>query len=417
MHSGPGAVTAKGHRAGTDRAVSPAQTLTRLGPLLGGMGITRVSDVTGLDRIGIPVVFACRPNGRSLSVSQGKALELDAAKASAIGESIESFHAERISLPIRTASLAALSATERVIDVNGLTRQRTSTLHAGVEIPWVPGYDLLSGATAQVPYECVHTDFRAPPPPGTGHFLASTNGLACGNTREEAILHGLYEVIERDAVTVWRLRGGERLDGTRVDLATVDDPLCREALDRFDDAGIDVAVWDATSDTGLPCFCCRIAERTTDLTRLLYDAIGMGCHARREVALLRALTEAAQCRLTVITGSRDDMPRDEYAILRHPDTLRAGRGLVAAGTPQRAFHDIPTRDHATFAEDLRWTLSRLVAVGVREVVAVDLTLPAIGFPVFVVIVPWMEDLVGLEGSEERYVMKPRAQAALAEAAA
>jgi len=52
------------------------------------MGITRVANVTGLDHVGIPVVMACRPNARGLAVSQGKGLTLDAAKASAVMESI-----------------------------------------------------------------------------------------------------------------------------------------------------------------------------------------------------------------------------------------------------------------------------------------------------------------------------------------
>ena len=49
------------------------------------MGITRLADVTGLDNIGIPVFQAIRPNARSLSVSQGKGVSLEAAQASALG--------------------------------------------------------------------------------------------------------------------------------------------------------------------------------------------------------------------------------------------------------------------------------------------------------------------------------------------
>jgi ribosomal protein S12 methylthiotransferase accessory factor len=79
MHALP-----KAHRRGCHRAVAPHETLARLRPLLAGMGITRVADITGLDRIGIPVFVACRPNSRSLAVSQGKGLDADAARVSAI---------------------------------------------------------------------------------------------------------------------------------------------------------------------------------------------------------------------------------------------------------------------------------------------------------------------------------------------
>src|ERR1700722_10126568 len=90
---------AKGYKSGTHRLVSPAETLARARPLLPMMGITRIANVTGLDTIGIPVMMACRPNSRSVAVTQGKGLDLDAARASAVMESIEGYHPERILHP------------------------------------------------------------------------------------------------------------------------------------------------------------------------------------------------------------------------------------------------------------------------------------------------------------------------------
>src|ERR1700742_693684 len=100
----PDAAIVKQYLAGTHRQVDPAHTLARVQPLLATMGITRVANVTGLDTIGIPVVMVCRPNARSLSVSQGKGLTLDAAKASGLMESIELYHAETITLPLKLAT-------------------------------------------------------------------------------------------------------------------------------------------------------------------------------------------------------------------------------------------------------------------------------------------------------------------------
>src|SRR5258706_3900116 len=91
----------KTYRGETHRTVSPEDTITRLNPYLPLMGITRVANVTGLDRIGIPVVMACRPNSRSVAVSQGKGVNLWAAKASAVMETIEGYHAENIMLPLK----------------------------------------------------------------------------------------------------------------------------------------------------------------------------------------------------------------------------------------------------------------------------------------------------------------------------
>ena len=110
----------KRYRRGTDRIVPPDATLARVRPLLPAMGITRIANVTGLDRIGIPVVMVSRPNSRSLSLSQGKGLDLAAAKASGVMEAIEAYHAETITLPLKFASFGELCYSHSMIDIGGL---------------------------------------------------------------------------------------------------------------------------------------------------------------------------------------------------------------------------------------------------------------------------------------------------------
>jgi ribosomal protein S12 methylthiotransferase accessory factor len=108
---GVSADVAKVYRHGTHRVVAPAETVDALRPLLPVFGITRVGVVTGLDGIGIPVVMVCRPNARSLAVSQGKGADLDAARASGLMESIELYHAERIARPLKFAAWDELRFT------------------------------------------------------------------------------------------------------------------------------------------------------------------------------------------------------------------------------------------------------------------------------------------------------------------
>ena len=90
---------AKRYTTGTHRVFAPEETLERMRPHWRKLGVTRFADVTGLDRIGIPVIMAIRPNSRSVAVSQGKGVHLAAAKASALMETVETWHAERISAP------------------------------------------------------------------------------------------------------------------------------------------------------------------------------------------------------------------------------------------------------------------------------------------------------------------------------
>ena len=381
---------AKGNTRGTHRVVAPAATVERVQRYLRPLGITRVANVTGLDRVGIPTVVVCRPNARSLAVSQGKGLTLEAARASGLMESIESWHAERVGLPLLLSSWHELRASRPIVDVARLPRLSVSRFHAQRAILWVEGLELFTGAPAWVPYDMVHTDFTLPLPTGSGCFVMSSNGLASGNHRLEAISHGIAEVVERDASTLWHLRGGIRDESTRVDLDSVDDGACREALDRFEAAGLAVGVWETTSDVGIACFLVYVADREPSPLRHLYATPGMGCHPAREIALLRALTEAAQARLTFISGSRDDTDRETYERVRNPDLTASIVPRLTSGA--RSFRAAPSFSGDRFEDDVAWQLERLAAAGIDEVVVVDLTKPGLDIPVVRVIVPGLESM-------------------------
>ncbi|MBP2297744.1 YcaO-like family protein [Azospirillum picis] len=396
----------KAHTVGTHRIMAPERTLERVAPFLPVMGITRVANVTGLDAVGIPVVMVTRPNSRSISVSQGKGVTLAAAKASGVMESIESYHAERITLPLKFASYEELRWTHPVVDVGRLPRLATGSFNPHSPILWIEGQDLLNGGPKWVPFEMVHLNFTMPMAPGHGAFLAGSNGLASGNHKIEAISHAITELVERDATTLWRLAGEDAQSGTRIDLDSVDDPVCRSLIDRFEAAGVAVGVWEITSDVGLPAFLCRIVEREELPQHSVRPASGMGCHAAREIALSRALTEAAQSRLTFIAGARDDMPRAEYERHLDPGHHARWKALIVGGSDggsdgapgqpslRRSFRTCPTSTAPTIEADLAHQLDRLRAVGIDEAVAVDLTKPEFGIPVVRVVVP------GLEGADD-----------------
>jgi YcaO-like protein with predicted kinase domain len=149
----------KAFRAGTHRILPPEETLRRGLRLAPIMGITRIANVTGLDNVGVPVVMVCRPNARSLAVSQGKGLDLPAAKASGLMESIEVYHAETITLPLRLGSYEELRYSHRLVDVLELPTISTGTFHPNLRLLWCEGRDLLNDESVFVPYELVHTDY------------------------------------------------------------------------------------------------------------------------------------------------------------------------------------------------------------------------------------------------------------------
>jgi YcaO-like protein with predicted kinase domain len=393
----------KAFRTGTHRTAPPTETIARAAPLLSAFGITRIANLTGLDRIGIPVVMVCRPNSRSSAVFQGKGLDLSAAKASGIMEAIETWHAEHVQLPLRLGSLNEIRQAYDVADVAGLALTTATRFHPDLQVLWVEGDDLIGGGRVWVPYETVHMNATLPEAPGSGCFAASTNGLASGNHIWEATSHALCEVIERDAVTLWRRRHPSAQDRMRLDLVTVQDAACRAVLDRLEQAELRVAVWDVTTEIGVAAFQCLVAEATGEMGHI---GQGAGCHAAAEIALLRALTEAVQVRTTYIVGAREDIRRSDYhgSTLEHRNS--SAGALMRPVEQMRDFTSTPSQQFANFRAEVAWLVERLEGAGIRQAIAVDLTRPEFDLPVVRVVVP------GLEGSDHLpgYTPGPRARA-------
>jgi ribosomal protein S12 methylthiotransferase accessory factor len=206
---------------------------------------------------------------------------------------------------------------------------------------------------------------------------------------------------------LWKLRNEEERDRSRLDLGSVDDPICQEFLRKLERAGLSVAVWDITSNIEIAAFACFIVPRDGSAMWHCSVAMGYGCHPVRQVALVRAVAEAAQARLTVISGLRDDLGRDFYEQWLDPDVIRAIRHRMSA-SPERRFRDIPSWDGETFEDDVEWELKWIRKAGVQRVVVVDLTRPEFGLPVVRVIVPGLEPILG-----PGYLPGPRGRAVFA----
>ena len=367
------------------------------------MGLTRIANVTGLDRIGIPVVMVCRPNSYSISVSQGKGFTLDAARASGLMESIETWHAERIELPLKLGNFDDLSRRHATINLERLPKIRNSRYHGQLPILWIEGTNLIDNSPLWVPYETVHTFYAHPAPSGSGCFAQSSNGLASGNHYLEALSHAICECIERDASSLWYYKSNRERNDTRLDLDTVDDAVCRELIAKLRAANLEVTVWNSTSDSAIPSFDCLLLDRQKVLS---HPGLGSGCHPCKAIALTRALTEAAQVRTTYISGARDDLSHREY---EPPELERKNRLLhkmVGSENGGVDFKEIPDKQFKTFEEDVEWILAQLVNIGIEEIVCVDLSKPELDIPVVRVVIP------GLEGphDEDDYIPGPRVRA-------
>lgn len=361
---------------------------------MAAMGITRLASTTGLDRVGIPVCAAVRPNSRSVSVAQGKGATVEAAAVSALMEAAEVFHAEDVDGRAHAASCAELDARGERYLLHGLGRT-ARPLGRRTRLRWIEGFELRTGSPCWVPLELVSTDYRLPRAADAGLFAASTNGLASGNHLVEAAISGLCELVERDAAALWAVRGWAERAGRRVDPLSVGDASCLDLVASFLRAGLTPRLWDMTTDIGIPAFLCRVSDPRAGAGALPGVACGYGCHPDRGVALARALLEAAQSRLTRIAGARDDLGPDDYTVEEAPEVWEAlldlgpGDGPSGGATPRR-FAAVPTFGSDDLAQDLAWLLERLEGAGLGPAVAVDLTDPRFGIPVLRLVVPGLE---------------------------
>lgn len=382
--------TPKSYRQGTHRTRTPEETLASNRTFMPRMGITRLANVTGLDRIGLPVCVAVRPNSRSLATSQGKGETLAAAMVSALMESIELWHAEHLDLPVRYASHLELAETSSVMEMTEAPVRADARYDSRRAIQWVEGYDLIGQCCRWLPLELVSMNLVRQPGQ-SAIFLESSNGLSSGNHVAEAAVHALAEVIERDAMSLWELYSPVLRKARQVDLATVRDPALVRIIDELHAKGIVIGVWDVTTDLGVPTYSCVILEDPDSAHwRPIPAYFGNGTHLSPVIALSRAIHEAIQSRLTAISGSRDDMFHADFVRAGNRDDLGRMIDHLRSPAPKLAFREqeLPIGD--SVEEDLITLLDRLKAAGANSVMLVDLTRSDIGIPVVKVVVPALE---------------------------
>ncbi|MFF8035849.1 YcaO-like family protein [Streptomyces sp. NPDC016626] len=344
------------------RARTPQETWEAVAGHCEEFGITRLAELTGLDCVGLPVWTAIRPASRTLSTTQGKGATSLLAKLSAVMEAIELWHIEQ-PLPVTAYGPAAEVAPGCPMTALPLISPHPEHALAQVVWEWTSGTGLVSGKERLLPVDLVRR--RSQRPEWSPDLLRVTStGLACGNTRDEALLHALFEVVERDVL----YRDGQVSGRRRTLIApgTVDDSHGREVVDRLVAAGMALEIALVGGPYGLPVC---VAYLWSEDCPVVFA--GGGCHSIPAIALSRALTEAAQSRLTAIAGTRDDLPGDPSSFTTPPFRPAPTTGL--APWPKAAGHF--TRAGGGFTEQARAVVQRIARVTGHEPVVLDLSAP------------------------------------------
>jgi ribosomal protein S12 methylthiotransferase accessory factor len=357
------------------RALAPEAFLRIAEAAARQCGVTRLADITGLDRVGLPVWQAVRPEGRALSVHQGKGASPLAARIGALCAAIESHCAEHVRADGPVAAFADLPPEQRAPDFSDYCVDRAKLPDQEASIPWCEATDLLSGAPHYLPHALVSLDFRSGLP---NRIERISGGTGAGGTEQDAVRVALLELIERDAVSGWQQLGQAAQAGTSLALETVPFDWFQAWRERLRMLRIDIEAFQLKAIVNVPAFMCVIGG-TEEFGSAYRRFSGAAAHPDAEQALFKALAEALQSRLTLIAGVRDDILPSYYE--RHA-TSRKSPHWPQPGTRTWTQAD-NSQDVPDWAEDLARKGYRRVAIkrldqGLDGIAVVKAFVPGLG---------------------------------------
>jgi ribosomal protein S12 methylthiotransferase accessory factor len=361
--------------------------------------ITRVSIISGLDSMGLPIAQAFRPGVGvwSNTVGGGKSTTVTGAKVGAVMEEVEKWAQEQFPQPARGpapvhGSYAALRRRYNIVDPALLELPYDSCYRPDLPFDWCWLTDLMNERAILVPIAAVDPRRSANDICYTqrgGRKTVSTNGLASGFSLEEAVAHAVSEVIERHAHIMASLITQNpgvpwAHDYRFVDLKTVP-PSTKRIVERIQRSGRRVRILDITSEIAVPTFLANVMVESEPWSERFGgtagDNLGTAAYPDPEVAMNAALLEAAQTRAGSIAGAREDLSLKARSLGRHERTrcrTRASTRLVSGTTGAwKAFASIAGFCSRDIKLDIEWIMERLRAAGAPHLLVLDLSVPEI----------------------------------------
>jgi ribosomal protein S12 methylthiotransferase accessory factor len=329
--------------------------------LLDQFAISRVAYLTGLDTIGLPVYSCSRVLSDTIAIHSGKGLTREASRAGAILEAIEFEVAEHPTGSWTAANALQLPATHH-LPIEDCFPTRSSTVNDLTLLAWEEMTNVQNGVTKLVPSDLIWMVPRIKEQPLL-YLQSGSNGLASGGSVEDAILSGLYEILERDAWTLYQfLLDNCGVLPTRCPLVAL--PPRLEAITRMiDAANVKLHIFDITNDYQVPTFSVVLLDLSGNVAGTFG---GFGCHINAEISAIRAITEAAQARACYISGARDDLFRRQFLLMKRMDQMKLDTMFseLSLGSPISEYRNM------TFADvrsELRYLLKLIKSRGVSEV--------------------------------------------------
>jgi YcaO-like protein with predicted kinase domain len=393
---------------GLDRIIPASETLLNVAEVAESLGVTRLANITGLDRVGIPVYAAVVPKSDDiLSVYNGKGRRPIDAKVGALMEAIERQTALRARLPMIEGSFAKSRQACNVLDPRSVNQEMSEDYLEHTVYSWVQGVDIVTNEAILVPADLAGYRWNASL--SRCCFARNdANGLASGNCRDEAICHALCELVERDAWTMAEI-GAHQIPRARRSLAFGEDsrngsddldlfPTLNadenELVQKFLEAGLSPVVHAITSEIGVPTIIASVADQYVPGFPMVHG--GLGAHPNADVALTRALSELAQLRCVDIQGVREDIKAPtlnstgRHSHMQRVRTIDPTTWYLGQSRTRMKMSDVPSHRFPTIKEDLAFLIDRFTSNGFKRIIVVEFPTEGTACSVVRVIVPGVE---------------------------
>lgn len=365
-----------------DKVCSPVETVKRFKQKLSEVDLDILKEVRRIDtgRLDIPVYFSIcgrdAYNAIGNKKQMGKGCTPEQSQASACMELAERFsffcfkkdennfitdtyaNLKKAGHPLLPLDMLLFSVHDETTDVDTLAE-----LINDIPIQWTWATNLTRQEEVLVPFSWFYA-------------INEFNGPSAGNTYEEAILQGISEIVERHVCAV--VNHG-KLQTPQIDPQSVQDPMAKELMEKFNRHGIVLHLNDFSLDTGMPTVAALAYDPATfpESSEIVYTA---GTTPDPEKSLIRAITEVAQ-----LAG--DFSTRSNYVASGLPKPLSMAEvSYLTDGGATISIQGLPNISHNNMRIEIENSLAALQKLGM-EVFIVNTMHPTLEIPAIYTIIP------------------------------
>ncbi|MBY0357175.1 MAG: TOMM precursor leader peptide-binding protein [Candidatus Obscuribacterales bacterium] len=250
------------------------------------------------------------------------------------------------------------------------------------QIDWTPVWSLTEKRHKYLPTQLLYFGAKAREGSDRQFSRSCSNGNAAGNNLEEAVLQGFFELVERDATSIWWYN---RLSKAAVDLGSFKEPYLNDFVESYSHSGREVWALDLTSDLGIPTFVALSRNVFGGEERIM---LGLGCHFDAKIALKRAFGEMNQMFCIANSAESNDRLEDAETIEWLKTATISNQPYLCPdkNLPAKQFADYPKLHTGDLLDDILTCKQMVENLGL-EMLVLDQTRADIAMPAAKVIVP------------------------------